>query len=101
MAGLHAGLKFPRVPTDNLYDVTAAQGGRITRCEKLDACPFFGDKMACTQALAGIMKKRFCLTDYERGARYRVSKSGLPMPPDLFPPQSERADQLIAAALLK
>ena len=69
----------------------------MARCEKLDACPFFGDKMACTPALAEIMKKRFCLADYERCARHRVSQAGLPMPPDLFPPQSERADQMIAA----
>lgn len=67
----------------------------MANCEQLNMCPFFGDKMACAPVVAEMMKKRFCLGDSARCARYRVSRSGRPVPSDLFPNQADRVDRII------
>ena len=48
-------------------------------------------------SLADIYKKRYCLGDHTIWARYLVfSKLGRPaVPPDLYPNQSERAQEMI------
>jgi hypothetical protein len=67
----------------------------MTTCEKLKICPFFQDQMGELAAVAEMMKKCFCLNDRSKCARYQVSNAGIPVPPDLFPYQADRAEQLI------
>lgn len=64
-------------------------------CLKLKTCPFFGDRMTTFQALAEMMKRRYCLGTPAECARYRVSTAGISVPPDLFPNQEERAVQML------
>jgi len=64
-------------------------------CEKLETCPFFTDQMKQMPAVAGLMKKTYCLDDKTQCARYRVSKAGIPVPGDLFPNDIDRANQLL------
>ncbi len=69
----------------------------MPRCEKLDKCPFFSDRMANMPAVADLMKREYCLGDKEACARYQVSNAGIPVPGDLFPADSVRARQLIGS----
>lgn len=64
-------------------------------CEKLVKCPFFGDKMANMPAAAGLLKETYCRGDKTQCARYQVSSAGLAVPPDLFPNDCDRAQQIL------
>lgn len=68
-------------------------------CERLQACPFFNDKMADMPAMSGMYKKRYCQGDFLNCARYMVFKAkGLEfIPKDMFPNQQDRARMIIAA----
>jgi len=71
----------------------------MAECVCLPGCPFFNDKMQNMPALAGIMKKRYCMDDFDSCARYMVftklGKEKVPM--DLYPNQVERANEILAA----
>ena len=71
----------------------------MVNCECLKACPFFNDKMANTPVTAEIYKKKFCLGDNAKCARYFVFKAlGKPsVPSDLYPNQMERAKRILAS----
>ena len=66
-------------------------------CENIAKCIFFNDKMASKPGTATLLKKTYCEGDFKNCARYVVSKKlgreGVPS--DLFPNQTERAQQLI------
>src|ERR1035437_11192015 len=62
----------------------------MAECEKTPKCQFFGDKMDNMPAAAEAMKEAFCMNGKEACARYVVSISGRPVPPDLFPHMIER-----------
>jgi hypothetical protein len=64
-------------------------------CEKLNACPFFSDQLAKMPGTASLMKQTYCRGDSARCARYMVATKGLPVPPDLFPNQRDRALRII------
>jgi hypothetical protein len=64
-------------------------------CPKLEKCPFFADRMSAATAVAEMMKRRYCAGTPADCARYRVSIAGMPVPPDLFPNQGERAVQML------
>ena len=68
-------------------------------CECLAACPFFNDKMADMPSMAGIYKNKYCRGEFSSCARYMVSKAlgRDKTPPDLFPNQLSRAQELINA----
>jgi hypothetical protein len=69
-------------------------------CECLANCPFYNDQMAHMPSLAGQIKKRYCLRDWDSCARFRVFKAlgpGRP-PADLYPTQVDRVAQIIALA---
>ena len=72
----------------------------MPKCEFLDACAFFNDRLATMPSTAELFKKNFCLGEYEKCARYLVaSKLGREnVPPDLFPNQLQRAQGLIRKA---
>jgi len=69
-------------------------------CECLGGCPFFNDKMPDTRGLGSMYKKNYCLSDYERCARYMIFKKlGKPaVPGDLYPNMQERAQKILAGA---
>lgn len=69
-------------------------------CESLQGCPFFNDKMKDTEGLGALYKKRYCLGDNTRCARYILAKGkgkGA-VPLDLYPNMIDRARELLAGA---
>ncbi|RKD21395.1 hypothetical protein SAMN02745883_01211 [Caminicella sporogenes DSM 14501] len=69
----------------------------MPNCPSLSSCPFFNDKMCSRPALAEMYKKRYCKGNYEICARFKVSKAlgKEHVPNDLFPNQSDKAENLI------
>jgi hypothetical protein len=69
----------------------------MQECAGLATCPFYNDRMASKPAMAGMMKRHFCLNDFERCARFmvkqRLGKDAVPH--DLFPNQLARANDLL------
>jgi hypothetical protein len=66
-------------------------------CEKLTKCLFFTGQMANMPAVSDLMRSTYCLGDKSKCARYIVSKSGKPVPEDLFPNDWSRAKRLAAS----
>jgi len=68
-------------------------------CKCLAGCPFFNDKMKNMPEIAEMIKKKFCLGDSAKCARYLVfQKLGRgKVPADLFPRHFDRARDVIAA----
>jgi hypothetical protein len=71
----------------------------MAECECLPGCPFFNDRMKGLEAIKESMKKRYCLGDNVKCARYMVFKSlgKEKVPADLVPNQVERAVEIIQA----
>lgn len=69
----------------------------MPECECVPKCPFFHDKMAELPAMANMMKKRYCLGDNSKCARWIVrAVLGPPgVPPDLFPNQLDKANEIL------
>jgi hypothetical protein len=67
----------------------------MIECERLSTCPFFSDKMADVPAVAGVMKKTYCLTEPSRCARYQVVSQGKKAPADLYPNQANRVAAIV------
>ena len=69
----------------------------MAECECLPQCPFFNDKMADKPAIAGLMKKQYCLDKFENCARYMVFKAlgREAVPANMFPNQKDRAVELL------
>jgi hypothetical protein len=67
-------------------------------CELLSKCLYFNDKLKNMPIASEIVKKMYCRWHYEECARYRVAMVLGPenVPTDLFPPEAERADRLLA-----
>ena len=61
-------------------------------CERLKSCPFFTGQMA---AVADLMKKSFCFGDKMKCARYQVASAGGPVPGDLYPNDTGRAQRIL------
>jgi hypothetical protein len=68
-----------------------------TDCELIQGCIFFNNKMQNMPATAELLKKRYCKGAFSTCARHMVFKAmGRPrVPPDLFPQQTEIAEDLI------
>ncbi|GAB7081049.1 hypothetical protein [Megalodesulfovibrio paquesii] len=66
-------------------------------CVNIEKCIFFNDKMANKPGTAALLKKSYCLGDFEACARFMVCKSlgREKTPSDLFPNQTDRAAALI------
>ena len=67
----------------------------MAECEKLQACPFFNDRMANMPKTTKLAKQIYCFGDKMQCARYQVSKAGIEVPPDLFPHDREGAEQIL------
>ncbi len=66
-------------------------------CECLRGCPFFNDKMKPQEGLGAIIKRKYCLGDNSKCARFMVfKKMGKPaVPDDLYPNMVDRAQKII------
>ena len=71
----------------------------MSDCTHLEKCPFFNDRMQSMPATADMNKRRYCRGDFRNCARFRVSQAlgKEKVPGDLFPNQSDRASEIIAA----
>ncbi len=67
----------------------------MAACEKVDTCPFFGDRMKNVPAVAEMMKKHFCQDEFAKCARYKVFRARVPVPADLFPNEDDRVAEII------
>lgn len=54
-------------------------------CEKIKACPFFNNKLKGKDAMIELLKKKYCLNDKTKCARYILNSKGLEVPLNLFP----------------
>lgn len=70
----------------------------MAECECLKGCPFFNDKMPQEEGMGAIYKKKYCLGDNSRCARYMVFKALGPgkSPANLYPNMFDRAREIIA-----
>jgi hypothetical protein len=72
----------------------------MVECVCLSKCFFFNDKMAGMPTTSEMMKKRFCLGENSGCARYMIfaALGRERVPADLFPNNTERAREILAAA---
>lgn len=72
----------------------------MSDCENLPGCPFFFGKMEMMPAMAEMFKRNYCLGDNSGCARYMVyrAKGKGQVPPDLYPNDRERAEEIVAGA---
>ena len=66
-------------------------------CPSLQTCPFFNDKMAGMPAASELLKQRYCQSHHTTCARFMVKESGGAAPLSLFPNQTQKAQEIIAA----
>ena len=71
----------------------------MAKCDRLESCPFFNDRMASMPSLAGMYKNRYCLAEPDPCARLVVLKAkGVDaVPADLFPNQVDRARAIVGS----
>ncbi|NPV02545.1 MAG: hypothetical protein HPY53_14315 [Brevinematales bacterium] len=69
----------------------------MSDCDCLQGCPFFNDQMADMPSTADAMKGLYCQGDNACCARFMVFKAlgKGKAPADLFPSQSDRAEEII------
>jgi len=72
----------------------------MARCELLEGCIFFNDRMHDYPFAADQMKQQYCLGDNQDCARYLVrnARGKEQVPADLFPTDVVRAEHIIAGA---
>ena len=67
-------------------------------CEKMEACPFFNDKMPIESGTGKLYKRHYCDGDKTKCARYKIAtelgKEFVPI--DLYPNMFERAEKILA-----
>ncbi len=70
----------------------------MSKCELLETCPFFGDKMDEYPAGVAAMRRRYCQKDNSSCARYLIFKAlgREKVPADLFPNDNNRAQLIIS-----
>ncbi|HZK57247.1 MAG TPA: hypothetical protein VFD17_02960 [Clostridia bacterium] len=68
------------------------------KCEKLQTCPFYNNKMDIESGLGKMYKNRYCLGNKEKCARYIVSEElgAKFVPVSLYPNMHEKAEEIIA-----
>mgnify|MGYP001813036661 CR=1 FL=1 len=68
------------------------------RCELLENCMFFHDRLPNMPDYADLLKELYCLDDYPECARYGVFlKFGVEaVPADLFPNEAIKGRELVA-----
>lgn len=73
------------------------KGDEEMKCELLDTCIFFNEKMKNMPSTTQIFKKTYCLSDNKNCARYVVYKAlgRENIPTDLFPGDLKRAESIV------
>jgi hypothetical protein len=69
----------------------------MAKCELIETCIFFNDQMANMPSTAAVYKANYCEKDFAACARHKIVQAlgrGT-VPTDLFPNQTERAEQII------
>ena len=71
----------------------------MSACELTETCIFFNDQMANMPSTAAVYKKIYCGQDFDKCGRYLIYKAigRENVPKDLFPNQSDRANEVIKA----
>lgn len=72
------------------------------KCEKLEKCPFYLQKMSMDSGLGAIYRKNYCESNKEKCARYLVATKLGPqyVPTDLYPNMQQRAKDIISSKLV-
>lgn len=67
------------------------------RCEKLEGCPFYNNKMPIESGIGQMYKRRYCEQDKLKCARYKVftAVGKEHVPSDLYPNMVDRAEKII------
>ena len=69
----------------------------MSNCENLAKCPFYQERMPIDSGLGLIYKKKYCESDKNSCARYKVAttvgKEFVPI--DLYPNMEAQADKII------
>ncbi|GAQ26015.1 hypothetical protein [Tepidanaerobacter syntrophicus] len=68
------------------------------KCEKINNCPFYQQKMPIDSGLGAIYRRNYCETDKTKCARFMVASTLGPsyVPIDLYPNMVDRAKQIIS-----
>ena len=67
----------------------------MASCDKLGDCAFFSGHVAYMPAVANLLKEKYCFEDSKQCARLQLSSAGKAVPDDLYPNDSERAEELL------
>lgn len=69
----------------------------MTDCEFVARCTFFEDRMSKMPGMAEMLRTRYCAGEFKDCARHQLTKEfGLEaVPSDLFPNQTEVAEQIL------
>lgn len=69
----------------------------MSRCERLDKCPFYQGKMDMESGLGAMYRKKYCEGDNTTCARNMLATQISPsvVPITLYPNMVEKAEQLI------
>ena len=64
------------------------------RCEKLEGCPFYLEKMPIESGLGAIYRQNYCETNKTKCARYLVAATlgAQYVPVDLYPNMNQHAE---------
>jgi hypothetical protein len=70
----------------------------MNRCRKLAQCLFFNDELSDMPAASSAMKRRYCLEEFTRCARYTVKivLGDEFVPHDMFPDDATRAKIILS-----
>lgn len=70
----------------------------MPKCELLEKCPFYNDKIEDYPAGVAAMRRRYCQKDNSRCARYLIFKElgREKVPIDLFPNDNNRAELIVS-----
>ena len=69
----------------------------MSDCELLKLCPFFNDKLKNMPTASDSMKKIYCRWNHAKCARFKVAVvlGRENVPPDLFPGDTRRAEEIL------
>ena len=86
------------IAVNGLYTTIKIKERFVANCESIAGCPFFNEKTPFMPGTVEGLKDKYCFGDFSSCARHRVLKAlgRARVPPDLFPTNIERANQLIA-----
>lgn len=70
----------------------------MAECDRLPTCVFFNGGMENMPTVTALLKKQYCLGDFQSCARYRVAAKvgSTDVPGTLFPQDSATADRIVA-----